>query len=71
MNGKIVLPYGTTGGQKNDGINIAAAKGTPVKAAEGGKVVYAGNEVAKMGNLLLIEHPGGYITAYGNTKNCW
>ncbi len=68
VNGKIVLPYGTTGGQKNDGINIAAAKGTPVKAAEGGKVVYAGNEVAKMGNLLLIEHPGGYITAYGNNE---
>lgn len=68
VNGKIVSPYGTSGGQKNDGINIAAAKGTPVKAAEGGKVVYAGGEVAKMGNLLLIEHPGGYITAYGNNE---
>jgi murein DD-endopeptidase MepM/ murein hydrolase activator NlpD len=68
VNGKIVLPYGTTGGQRNDGINIAAAKGTPVKAAEGGKVVYAGSEVAKMGNLLLVEHPGGYITAYGNNE---
>jgi len=68
VNGKIISPYGTSGGQKNDGINIAAAKGTPVKAAEGGKVVYAGGEVAKMGNLLLIEHPGGYITAYGNNE---
>jgi murein DD-endopeptidase MepM/ murein hydrolase activator NlpD len=68
VNGKIVSPYGTSGGQKNDGINIAAAKGTPVKAAEGGKVVYAGGEVAKMGNLLLVEHPGGYITAYGNNE---
>jgi len=68
VNGKIVSAYGTSGGQKNDGIDIAAAKGTPVKAAEGGKVVYAGGEVAKMGNLLLIEHPGGYITAYGNNE---
>jgi murein DD-endopeptidase MepM/ murein hydrolase activator NlpD len=68
VKGKVVLPYGTTGGQKNDGINIAAAKGAPVKAAEGGKVIYAGGDVAKMGNLLLVEHPGGYITAYGNNE---
>ena len=68
VKGKIVSAYGTSGGQRNDGINIAAAKGTPVKAAEGGKVVYAGGEVAKMGNLLLVEHPGGYITAYGNNE---
>lgn len=68
VNGKVVSTYGTSGGQKNDGIDIAAPKGTPVKAAEGGKVVYAGNEVARMGNLLLIEHPGGYITAYGNNE---
>ncbi len=69
VNGKVVSGYGTSGGQKNDGIDIAAAKGTPVKAAEGGRVVYAGNEVARMGNLLLIEHPGGYITAYGNNES--
>lgn len=68
VNGKVVSSYGTSGGQKNDGIDIAAAKGTPVKAAEGGKVVYAGGEVARMGNLLLIEHSGGYITAYGNNE---
>ena len=68
VHGKVVSSYGTSGGQKNDGIDIAAAKGTPVKAAEGGKVVYAGGEVARMGNLLLIEHSGGYITAYGNNE---
>ena len=68
VHGKVVSGYGTSGGQKNDGIDIAAAKGTPVKAAEGGKVVYAGGEVARMGNLLLIDHAGGYITAYGNNE---
>jgi murein DD-endopeptidase MepM/ murein hydrolase activator NlpD len=68
VSGKIVSSYGTSGGQRNDGIDIAAAKGTTVKAAESGKVVYAGNEVAKMGNLLLVEHSGGYITAYGNNE---
>ncbi|TAJ98106.1 MAG: M23 family metallopeptidase [Reyranella sp.] len=69
VHGKVVSGYGTSGGQKNDGIDIAAAKGTPVKAADGGRVVYAGGEVARMGNLLLIEHPGGYITAYGNNES--
>jgi murein DD-endopeptidase MepM/ murein hydrolase activator NlpD len=68
VNGKVVSNYGTSGGQRNDGIDIAAAKGTTVKAAENGKVIYAGNEVAKMGNLLLVEHSGGYITAYGNNE---
>lgn len=66
VNGKVVSTYGTAGGQKNDGIDIAAAKGTPVKAAGNGSVVYAGNEVKGMGNLLLVSHDGGYITAYGN-----
>ena len=69
LHGKILAPYGTaSGGQKNDGIDIAAAKGTAVKAAEAGTVIYAGAEVAKLGNLVLIEHSGGYITAYGNNE---
>jgi murein DD-endopeptidase MepM/ murein hydrolase activator NlpD len=69
IKGKIIAPYGAAGGgQKNDGIDIQAETGAPVKAAEGGTVVYAGSEVANMGNLLLIQHPGGYITAYGNNE---
>ncbi len=69
LRGKIITPYGSTGGgQKSDGIDIAADTGAPVKAADGGKVVYAGDGVPHLGNLLLIEHPGGYITAYGNNE---
>ena len=69
MRGKIITPYGTTGGgQKSDGIDIAADTGAPVKAADGGKVVYAGDGVPHLGNLLLIEHSAGYITAYGNNE---
>jgi murein DD-endopeptidase MepM/ murein hydrolase activator NlpD len=63
--GKIVAPYGSQGGQKSDGIDIATEKGAPVKAADGGTVVYAGSEVRGMGNLLLVSHANGYITAYG------
>jgi murein DD-endopeptidase MepM/ murein hydrolase activator NlpD len=67
LRGKIITPYGSSGGgQKSDGIDIATDTGAPVKAADGGKVVYAGDGVPHLGNLLLIEHSGGYITAYGN-----
>ena len=55
LRGKIITPYGTSGGQKSDGIDIAADTGAPVKAADGGKVVYAGDGVPHLGNLLLID----------------
>ena len=69
LKGKILAPYGTAaGGQKNDGIDIQAETGAPVKAADGGTVIYAGSDVAHLGNLLLVQHAGGYITAYGNNE---
>lgn len=70
VSGKVVGNYGTaTGGQKNDGIDIQTEKGASVKAADGGTVVYAGNEVRNMGNLVLVSHPGGWITAYANNES--
>jgi len=67
LKGDVILEYGTTGhGQHNDGINIAAARGTPVLAAESGVVAYAGNELRGFGNLLLIKHEGGWMTAYAH-----
>ena len=68
LHGKIVTPYGSSNGQKSDGIDIATSNGSPVKAADGGKVVYAGDGVPKLGNLVLVEHSAGYITAYGNNE---
>jgi murein DD-endopeptidase MepM/ murein hydrolase activator NlpD len=68
LHGKIITPYGSSGGQKSDGIDIATSNGAPVKAADGGKVVYAGDGVPKLGNLVLVEHSAGYITAYGNNE---
>ena len=50
----------------NDGINIALPEGASVKAAEAGVVVYAGNEVRGYGNLVLIRHPNGFVTAYAD-----
>jgi murein DD-endopeptidase MepM/ murein hydrolase activator NlpD len=67
VNGPVISGFGASpGGARNDGINIAAAAGTPVLAADAGTVVYAGNELAGYGNLVLIRHAGGWVTAYGH-----
>lgn len=50
----------------NDGINIAVPEGTPVKAAEAGTVAYAGSELKGYGNLVLIRHPNGFVSAYAH-----
>lgn len=67
VSGSVVKGYGpAANGQRNDGINISAAKGTQLVAAAGGEVVYAGSELAGFGNLVLIRHPGGWVTAYAH-----
>ena len=67
VRGKIVSGFGNLGsGRKNDGINIKASLGTPVKAADSGTIAYAGNELKGFGNLVLIKHSDGWITAYAH-----
>lgn len=67
VDGKILSSFGSKeGGLHNDGINIAADRGTPVHAAENGVVVYAGNELRGFGNLLLLRHAEGWVTAYAH-----
>lgn len=69
VNGKILTRFGVLGpGLHNDGINIAAAPGTLVKAADNGVVAYAGNELKGFGNLLLIKHADGWTTAYAHNE---
>jgi len=62
--GRVISGFSGKGG--NEGINIAVPEGTPVKAAEGGTVAYAGNELKGYGNLVLIRHPNGYVSAYAH-----
>lgn len=67
VKGKILSSYGSkSNGLFNDGINIGAARGTAVKAAENGVVAYAGNEVKGMGNLIIIQHSDGWMTVYAH-----
>lgn len=67
--GKILLGFGDVGaGRHNDGINIKAKEGDNVKAADNGVVAYAGNELKGFGNLILIKHSDGWITAYAHNS---
>jgi murein DD-endopeptidase MepM/ murein hydrolase activator NlpD len=67
--GRIIATFGPQErGLHNDGINIAAPKGTPVRAAENGVVAYAGDEIRGFGNLLLIRHADGFMTAYAHNE---
>lgn len=68
VKGDLVAEFGPMPGkgQHNDGINIVAAKGSAVRAAENGVVAYVGNELKGFGNLLLIKHADNWMTAYAH-----
>ena len=69
VQGRVISGFGPkpSGGQ-NDGINVAVPEGTPIKAAEDGVVAYAGNELKGYGNLVLVRHSNGCVTAYAHAS---
>ncbi len=70
VQGRVIAGFGPTAeGERNDGINIAVDRGTPVKAADHGVIVYAGNELKGFGNLLLVKHEDGWVTAYAHNDS--
>ena len=69
VRGRVIAKFGDkASGERNDGINLAVPEGTPVKAAENGVVVYAGNELKGYGNLVLVRHEGDWVTAYAHAS---
>ncbi len=69
VRGRIIAGFGPKpNGLQNDGINLAVPEGTPVKAAEDGVVAYAGNELKGYGNLVLVRHGDGFVTAYAHAS---
>lgn len=67
VHGRVIVGFGPrAGGLHNDGINILARKGAAVRAAENGVVAYSGNELRGFGNLLLVKHKGGWMSAYAH-----
>jgi murein DD-endopeptidase MepM/ murein hydrolase activator NlpD len=69
VHGRIVARFGAPrDGQRNSGIDIAVAQGTPIKSAEDGEVIYAGGGLKWYGNLVLVRHADDYVTAYAHAK---
>ncbi|MDC0033020.1 M23 family metallopeptidase [Alphaproteobacteria bacterium] len=69
LRGRIIESFGArAGGLHNDGINIAARKGTSIRSAENGVVVYTGNQLQGFGNLVLVKHAGGWMSAYAHSS---
>ena len=66
VSGKVIVDFTAS---KGTGINIAAPAGTPIRAAENGTVIYVGSGVEGYGNLVLIRHANGYVSAYANLKD--
>ncbi len=68
VRGRVISGYSASGGNKNDGIDISVPEGTPVKAAENGVVIYAGDGLKEFGNTVLVRHEDGLVTVYGNAS---
>ena len=69
VRGRIIADFGAEpSGERNDGINLAVPEGTAVKAAEAGTVIYSGNELAGYGNLVLVRHADGWVSAYAHNS---
>lgn len=63
VSGRVITDFGASRGT---GINIDVPEGSTVKAAENGTVIYVGSGVEGYGNLILIRHPNGYVSAYAH-----
>lgn len=69
IRGRVLSGFGTLpNGVRNDGVNIAVPEGASIRAAEEGEIVYAGNELRGFGNLVLVQHRNGYVTAYAHNS---
>jgi len=69
VRGRIISDFGAKpGGGKNEGVNLAVPEGTPVKSADDGTVIYSGNELKGYGNLILLRHKEGWVSAYAHNS---
>ncbi len=69
VQGSVVKKFGQQGSEYNDGINISASSGTAVKASNAGRVVYTGNSLKSYGNLVIIKHDNGLLSAYAHMND--
>jgi hypothetical protein len=69
LRGRLIAHFGpAAGGPASTGVDLAAPLGTDIRAAADGVVAYAGNELKGYGNVILVRHPGGFVTAYAHAS---
>ncbi len=68
VRGRLTSRFGWRGRRPHEGIDLAAPKGTPVRAAERGRVIYSGNGLGAYGNVIVVRHPGRYDTVYAHNR---
>ena len=72
VSGRVVSTFGDKAdGSRNDGLNIAAAAGTPIRAAENGVVVFTGDRIPGYGRMILVKHAQDFTTAYAHTQTIY
>ena len=70
VNGRVISAFQSkSSGKPNDGIDISVPKGTAVKAADKGVVIYAGDGLKELGKTILIRHGDGVVTVYGHASD--
>ncbi len=65
--GVLTSSFGPRDASHHDGIDISAPAGTPVRAARDGRVLYS-DTLRGYGNLMILEHDGGYATVYAHLR---
>jgi murein DD-endopeptidase MepM/ murein hydrolase activator NlpD len=69
VRGRVISEFGAKpNGERNEGINLAVPEGTSIKAADDGEVIYSGNELKGYGNLVLVRHSNGFVSAYAHAS---
>ncbi len=68
VSGPVTSGFGLRWGRMHEGIDIAVAEGTAVRAAAAGTVIYAG-WLAGYGNLVVVDHGNGLSTAYAHNSS--
>jgi murein DD-endopeptidase MepM/ murein hydrolase activator NlpD len=69
VRGEIISTFGAKGlGVRNDGVDVRSPEGSVVRASAPGDVVYAGNQIPGFGNLVLLQHADGWVTAYAHLE---
>jgi murein DD-endopeptidase MepM/ murein hydrolase activator NlpD len=68
VRGRVSSGFGWRNGRHHDGIDIPARRGTPIRAAEAGRVIHSGGGLGAYGQVVILKHAGRYKTVYAHNR---